>query len=51
MTKKELADYLAVSERTIDRLVASNQIQKIKVLGATRFRLKDVENFIEAQSN
>ena len=43
LTKREAASLLACSIRTIERLIASGVLVKIKVLGAVRLRLSDVE--------
>ena len=46
VTKREVAERLALSIRTIDRLTAKGVLRKIKVLGAVRFRLSDVQMLV-----
>ena len=43
LTKKEVAGMLACSVRMVERLVASGQLTAVKIRGAVRFRLGDVE--------
>lgn len=45
-TKKELAGYLKVTERMVDKLVASGAIPVIKVGSANRYRDTDVEKYL-----
>lgn len=42
ITKAELAEFLRVSERTVDRLMARDSIPYIKAGGAVRFDLASV---------
>ena len=42
-----MADAFSVSVRTVERLAARGQLKKIKIGGAVRFRLKEVEAIIE----
>lgn len=44
--KREAAHILACSVRTIERLAALGALEKVKVLGAVRFRLSDLERII-----
>ncbi len=48
MTKSEAADFLRVSESTIDRYVRAGQLGRFKVAGlqSTRFRRDEVEAMI-----
>ena len=46
ITKREVAKLLAVSERTIDRVMARGKITKIKVGGCIRFKLSEVKEVI-----
>ena len=47
LTVKEAAKALAVSPLTIKRWVNDKKIPFVKVVGAVRFRRKDIERFIE----
>jgi excisionase family DNA binding protein len=42
VSKREVAQRLALSVRTVDRLTAKGVLRRVKVLGAVRFRLSDV---------
>ena len=42
LRKKQVAELLACSPRTVDRLVASGQLTAIRILGGIRFRLSQV---------
>jgi excisionase family DNA binding protein len=46
LTKKEVARLLACSSRMIERLVASGKLTTVKIRGAVRFRLSDIEQII-----
>jgi excisionase family DNA binding protein len=46
LTKKEVARRLACSIRMVERLVASGALAAVKIRGAVRFRLCDVEQII-----
>ena len=46
LTKKEVAHRLACSNRMVERLVASGTLTAVKIGGAVRFRLSDVEQII-----
>ena len=48
MTPNEAAGFLSVSTRTLKRLVAEGALGAIKIRGSMRFKLKDLEAFIEA---
>ena len=47
-TVAEAADMLRISRTTLYELISSNKITYIKVGRLTRFRLKDLEKFIDA---
>ena len=47
LEKKHVGNRLSLSLRTVDRLVASGELEKVKVRGAVRFRESDVEALIE----
>lgn len=49
MTIREIAEYLKLNEKTTYRLVAEGKIPGFKVGGAWRFRLSEIERWIEAQ--
>jgi excisionase family DNA binding protein len=46
LTKKQVAHMLACSVRMVERLVASGKLATVKIRGAVRFRLSDVEQII-----
>jgi len=46
LRKKEVASRLACSARMVERLVASGKLTAVKIRGAVRFRLSDVEQII-----
>jgi len=46
LRKREVARLLAVSERAVERLVASGRLARVRILGAVRFRWTDVEAII-----
>ena len=48
MTPNEAANFLSVSTRTLKRLVAEGKLGAVKIRGSMRFKLKDLEAFIEA---
>ena len=50
MTIKDLAVYLKIKEKTAYRLAAEGKIPGFKVGGSWRFRQRDIESWIEAQS-
>lgn len=49
LTIREVAEYLKLNEKTTYRLVAEGKIPGFKVGGAWRFRLSEIERWIEAQ--
>jgi excisionase family DNA binding protein len=50
LTKREAADILNVSERTLDRLRATGQIRVVRVRGAVRLSTAEIEKFIAKQT-
>ncbi len=46
LTKRGVAVYLDVSERTVDRLVESRALPAFRIGGHRRFRLDDLERFV-----
>ncbi|MDP0490802.1 MAG: helix-turn-helix domain-containing protein [Verrucomicrobiota bacterium JB023] len=48
---QEVAARLGVSRRTVERLVASNELERIKIRGRVLFRESEVESFIELHAN
>lgn len=51
LTKKEAADLLGVSERTVDKLVHSGEIQSLKVRRARRIPHRALAEYIERRVN
>jgi len=47
LTPKEAADFLSVSARTIKRLVSEGNLPAIRIRNSMRFRLQDLEMYIE----
>ena len=43
LTKKQVANLLACSVRMVERLVASGTLTAVKIRGAVRFRLRDIQ--------
>ena len=48
MTPDEAAGFLSVSTRTLKRLVAEGALGAVKIRGSMRFKLEDLQAFIEA---
>ena len=42
LKKKQVAERLACSLRTIDRLVAIGRLTRVRILGGIRFRMSEV---------
>jgi len=42
LRKKQVAELLACSLRTVDRLVAMGRLTRVKILGGIRFRMSEV---------
>ena len=47
MTKKEAAEFLGVSVKTIERLIASGKLQAVKILRSVRIRVSDLKVICE----
>ena len=47
LTPEEAADFLSVSLRTIKRLVSDGSLPAIRVRNSMRFKLRDIEQYIE----
>jgi excisionase family DNA binding protein len=43
LRKKQVAEKLACSLRTVDRLVSAGKLTRVRILGAIRFRLSQVQ--------
>lgn len=43
LRKKQVADLLACSLRTVDRLVAIGKLSRVQILGGIRFRMSQVQ--------
>lgn len=48
ITKGEVAERLSVSVRTIERLVATGRLQQVYVERSARFRVKDLEAYVNS---
>lgn len=46
LKKREVAARLSVCARTVERLVAAGKLTRIKVRGAVRFRMSEVQNLM-----
>jgi excisionase family DNA binding protein len=46
LRKKQAAEMLACSQRTVDRLVSIGKLTRVKVLGGIRFRWSQVQSII-----
>jgi excisionase family DNA binding protein len=51
MNVRQVAELLAVDEKTIYRLVQRGELPGFKVAGAWRFAREDLDAWIEAQKN
>jgi excisionase family DNA binding protein len=49
MTLKEVAQYLKLTEKTAYRLAANKKIPGFKVGGSWRFKMSDLQDWIEQQ--
>jgi|TARA_R110002167_G_scaffold366428_1_gene596652 excisionase family DNA binding protein len=49
MTLKEVAQYLKLTEKTAYRLAANKKLPGFKVGGSWRFKMSDLEAWIEEQ--
>jgi excisionase family DNA binding protein len=43
LRKKQAAEMLACSQRTVDRLASLGRLTRVKILGGIRFRLSEVQ--------
>lgn len=46
LKKKQVAEMLACSPRTVDRLASIGKLKRVKVLGGIRFRWSQVQSII-----
>jgi excisionase family DNA binding protein len=51
LTKKDIADYLQISIRTLDTWVCQNKIPHLKIGRAVRFDKKVIDKWLEENSN
>ena len=51
LTVKQVAERLAVNERTVYRMANSGELPGFKVAGTWRFLEADIENWIEEQKS
>ena len=49
LTLKEVAEYLKLTEKTAYRLAADKKLPGFKVGGSWRFKMSDIEQWIEVQ--
>jgi excisionase family DNA binding protein len=49
LTRDDTAAYLAVSKRTLDRLVHAGEVPAYRISGHRRFRIEDLERFIRSK--
>ena len=49
LTRDDTAAYLAVSKRTLDRLVQAGDLPTYRISGHRRFRIEDIERFIRSR--
>lgn len=47
LTRKEAAENLTVSVRSIDRMISTQELSAIKIRGSIRIPLTEIENYIE----
>ena len=50
LTRKEVAEHLRVSVRTVDRMIASGQLPVRRVLGGVRFLRSDIEDYLKRET-
>ncbi|MGH8301367.1 MAG: helix-turn-helix domain-containing protein [Steroidobacteraceae bacterium] len=50
LTRDAAAAYLAVSTRTLDRLVHAGAITAYRIGGHRRFRIEDIDSFIASKA-
>ena len=49
LTRDGAATYLAVSKRTLDRLVQAGDLPTYRIGGHRRFRIEDIDSFIASK--
>jgi excisionase family DNA binding protein len=49
LSKASACEYLAVSERTLDRIVSDGELVAYRVRGQLRFRFDDIEAYLAEQ--
>jgi excisionase family DNA binding protein len=49
LTRDSAAAYLAVSKRTLDRLVQAGELRAYRIGGHRRFRIEDIDSFIASK--
>ena len=49
LTREDTAAYLAVSKRTLDRLVQAGEIPAYRIGGHRRFRIEDIDSFVASR--
>ncbi len=49
LTRDETAAYLAVSKRTLDRLIQAGDIPAYRIGGHRRFRIEDIDSFVKSR--
>jgi excisionase family DNA binding protein len=49
LTREQTAAYLAVSKRTLDRLVQAGEIPAYRIGGHRRFRIEDIDSFVASK--
>jgi excisionase family DNA binding protein len=49
LTRDDAAEYLAISKRTLDRLVQSGSIPAYRIGGHRRFRREDIDSFVASR--
>ena len=50
LRKKDVVNRLALSPRSVDRLVAGQQLTKVKLMGAVRFKESEVMALINGEA-
>jgi len=50
MTRKEVAESLRISVRTVDRMISSGQLPVRRVLGGVRFLRSDIEDYLKRET-
>lgn len=50
LTKKEVADFLRVSVKTVERMVADGELKAIRIRGQVRFDPEDIRALIASKA-